>query len=69
MTTKLTERSEWKALEAHYAKMKSLHLRELFSDTARAEAFTLAAGDLRLDLLAGSLQVVEGEGIRPGPAR
>ena len=49
MTTKLTGRSEWKALEAHYAQMEALHLRELFADEGRAEAFTLKAGDLRLD--------------------
>jgi glucose-6-phosphate isomerase len=49
MTIKLTGRSEWKALEAHYAKMEAVHLRELFADTGRAEAFTLKAGDLRLD--------------------
>jgi glucose-6-phosphate isomerase len=49
MTIKLTERSEWKALEAHYAEMEGVHLRELFSDADRVNAFTLAAGDLRLD--------------------
>ena len=32
MTAKLTERSEWKALKAHYAEMKDVHLRDLFSD-------------------------------------
>jgi glucose-6-phosphate isomerase len=49
MTTKLIGRSEWKALETHYAKMEAEHLRDMFSDAGRAEAFTLEAGDLRLD--------------------
>jgi len=49
MTTKLTGRSEWKALKSHYSSMEKLHLRDLFTDTGRAEAFTLEAGDLRLD--------------------
>ena len=49
MTTKLTERSEWKALEAHYSGMKDLHLRDLFSDSSRASKFTLHAADLLLD--------------------
>ncbi len=49
MTTKLTERSEWKALETHYAEMKDRHLRDLFADSGRAARFTLQAGDLRLD--------------------
>jgi glucose-6-phosphate isomerase len=49
MTAKLTERSEWKALEAHYAEVKDLHLRDLFADPQRAGAFTLRAEDLLLD--------------------
>jgi glucose-6-phosphate isomerase len=49
MTIKLTERSEWKALAAHLEEMKPVHLRDLFSDPDRAAAFTLQAGDLRLD--------------------
>ncbi|QBG46557.1 glucose-6-phosphate isomerase [Verrucomicrobia bacterium S94] len=49
MTAKLTERSEWKALEAHFADAKDVHLRDLFTDPARADAFTLQAEDLRLD--------------------
>ena len=48
-TPKLTERSEWKALEAHHAEMKDVHLRDLFSDSDRAAQFTLEAGDLLLD--------------------
>ncbi len=49
MTTKLTERSEWKALEVHYAEMKGTHIRDLFSDAGRAAQFTLKAEDLLLD--------------------
>ncbi len=49
MTTKLTERSEWKALNTHYADMKDTHLRDLFSDSGRAAQFTLQAEDLLLD--------------------
>lgn len=49
MTTKLTERSEWKALNAHYAEMKDAHLRDLFAGADRAAEFTLQTGDLRLD--------------------
>jgi glucose-6-phosphate isomerase len=49
MTTKLTGRSEWKALESHHTEIEALHLRDLFADQSRAEAFTLEAGDLRLD--------------------
>ena len=49
MTSKLTERSEWKALEVHYAEMKDAHIRDLFADTGRAAQFTLKAGDLLLD--------------------
>ena len=49
MTTKLTERSEWKALEAHFLEMKDVHLRDLFAETGRAAQFTLTADDLRLD--------------------
>ncbi|NLX24887.1 MAG: glucose-6-phosphate isomerase [Lentisphaerae bacterium] len=49
MTSKLTERSEWKALEAHYAQMKGQHLRDLFADAGRAEQFSLKAEELLLD--------------------
>ncbi len=49
MTMKLTERSEWKALDAHFAETKDLHLRDLFADAGRAARFTLRSGDLRLD--------------------
>ncbi len=49
MTAKLTERSEWKALEAHYAEMKDAHLRDLFADSSRSAQFTLKAEELLLD--------------------
>ncbi|MCF7816952.1 MAG: glucose-6-phosphate isomerase [Kiritimatiellales bacterium] len=49
MTTRLTERSEWKALEAHFADIKDAHLRDLFSDASRAAQFTLKTEDLLLD--------------------
>ncbi len=49
MTEKLTERSEWKALESHYAETKNAHLRDLFADEGRAAQFTMKAEDLLLD--------------------
>ena len=49
MTAKLTERSEWKALEAHYSEMKDVHIRDLFTEAGRAGEFTLKADDLLLD--------------------
>jgi glucose-6-phosphate isomerase len=49
MTTKLTERSEWKALESHFSKMNNVHMRDLFSDSERAPKFTMRAEDLLLD--------------------
>ncbi len=49
MTSKLTERSEWKALEAHFANVKDAHLRDLFADSGRAAQFILKAEDLLLD--------------------
>ena len=49
MTPKLTERSEWRALESHFSDMKNAHLRGLFADSGRAEQFTLKAEDLLLD--------------------
>jgi glucose-6-phosphate isomerase len=40
----------WKALEAHAAEMKQLHLRELFvNDTNRFEKFTLSTKDIIFD--------------------
>ncbi|MDF7824700.1 glucose-6-phosphate isomerase [Pontiellaceae bacterium B12227] len=49
MTAKLTERSEWKALESHYSEIKDAHLRDLFTETGRAADFSLKAEDLLLD--------------------
>ena len=49
MTIRLTERSEWKALEAHYSGIRGLHLRDLFSEADRAARFTLKAEDLLFD--------------------
>ncbi|WP_372845195.1 glucose-6-phosphate isomerase, partial [Pontiella sp.] len=49
MIAKLTERSEWKALETHYSEIKDTHLRDLFADAGRAAEFTLKAEELLLD--------------------
>lgn len=46
----LTSLPEWKALSAHYGKIKDVHLRELFSqDPERAEKFTLEAAGIYFD--------------------
>jgi glucose-6-phosphate isomerase len=46
----LTQRPSWKALEAHYAEVKTLHLRELFAqDPARGQRYTCEAAGLYLD--------------------
>jgi len=46
----LASRPAWKALEAHHAKVKDLHLRQLFADDpARGERLTLEAAGLFLD--------------------
>jgi glucose-6-phosphate isomerase len=46
----LASRPAWKALEAHHAKVKDLHLRQLFAeDPARGERLTLEAAGLFLD--------------------
>jgi glucose-6-phosphate isomerase len=45
-----TETRAWRALEAHHAEVKDLHLRELFAkDPGRAERFTAEAAGLFLD--------------------
>ena len=49
MTTRLTDRQEWKALEAHWEQIKDTRLRDLFTDSKRAEQFTLSAEDILLD--------------------
>lgn len=47
---RLTERPAWKALEAHYATMRHLHLRQLFDDDPRrGERLTAEAVGLYLD--------------------
>jgi glucose-6-phosphate isomerase len=47
---RLTELPEWRALEAHAAKMREVHLRSLFADDpSRAERFTAGAAGLYLD--------------------
>jgi glucose-6-phosphate isomerase len=44
------ERPAWKALEAHYQKIRTLHLRDLFSqDPDRARRFTAETVDIYLD--------------------
>ena len=48
--TQLTEGPAWKALKAHYEKVRTLHLRQLFADDAsRGETLTLEAVGLYLD--------------------
>jgi glucose-6-phosphate isomerase len=46
----LRDRPAWKALEAHYANVRELHLRQLFAnDPKRGERFALDAAGLYLD--------------------
>jgi glucose-6-phosphate isomerase len=46
----LTQRAAWKALEAHYAKIRELHLRRLFAeDPKRGERLTAEAVGIYLD--------------------
>jgi glucose-6-phosphate isomerase len=46
----ITESVEWKALAAHHADIRGLHLRDLFDwDPLRAERMSLETGDLYLD--------------------
>ncbi len=48
--TPLTERPAWKALEAHYRKIRELHLRELFADDPqRGERMTAEAAGIYFD--------------------
>ena len=48
--TPLTQRPAWKALEEHYQKARSLHLRTLFAqDPRRGERFALEAAGIYLD--------------------
>ena len=47
---KLTDSTAWQALEAHYAKIKDAHLRQLFADDpGRAERFTVDGVGILLD--------------------
>src|SRR5215212_6719005 len=49
-TAPLTQRSTWKALEAHYRKIRRVHLRQLFADDpSRGERFTVTGAGLYLD--------------------
>jgi glucose-6-phosphate isomerase len=46
----VTKRPAWKALEGHYAKVRGLHLRELFADDPRrGERMTVEAAGMYLD--------------------
>ena len=46
----LTKRAAWKALDAHYKKIQSLHLRTLFADDPkRGERLTAEAAGIYLD--------------------
>jgi glucose-6-phosphate isomerase len=48
--TSLSERPAWKALAAHYQKIRDMHLRQIFvDDPARGERFTVEAGGIFLD--------------------
>ena len=48
--TELTETGAWKALQAHYAEVADLHLRDLFAaDPTRGETFTAEGAGLYLD--------------------
>ncbi|HVM61541.1 MAG TPA: glucose-6-phosphate isomerase [Verrucomicrobiae bacterium] len=48
--TILTERRAWKALEAHYASLKDVHLRRLFADDPnRGQRFAVEGAGLYLD--------------------
>jgi len=50
MTAPLTQRPEWKALQAHHATVRDVHLRELFAkDAQRGERFTAEGAGLFLD--------------------
>ena len=50
MTTPLRERPAWSALEAHYAEIRDLHLRDLFAeDASRGERLGAEGAGLYLD--------------------
>ena len=47
---RLSERPAWKALEAHFAAIRNLHLRQLFADDPhRGERFTAEVAGIYLD--------------------
>ncbi len=49
-TEALTQRPAWKALQAHHAKVKDLHLRKLFAeDPRRGERLAVEAAGIYLD--------------------
>ena len=49
-TASLSERPAWKALGAHYQKIRDMHLRQMFvDDPARGERFTVETGGIFLD--------------------
>ncbi|HLX10484.1 MAG TPA: glucose-6-phosphate isomerase [Thermoanaerobaculia bacterium] len=49
-TPPLTERPSWKALQAHHAQVRELHLRQLFADDpGRGERLTVEAAGICLD--------------------
>jgi glucose-6-phosphate isomerase len=72
--TPLTTRAAWKALEAHYSKIRDLHLRTLFADDpTRGERMALEAGGIYFDYsknritdetLALLVQLAEESGLR-----
>lgn len=45
----LTNLPQWQKLQTHFEKIKETHLRELFQDSTRGEAFSLHAQDIYLD--------------------
>ncbi len=50
MTQRLTETPSWHALQAHYEKIKDIHLRQLFADdSSRGDRLTAEAAGLYLD--------------------
>ena len=74
-TSPTVERPAWKALEAHYQKVRKLHLRQLFADdSTRGERLTAEAVGIYLDYsknritdetLKLLLQLSEESGLRP----
>ena len=46
----LTQSPQWKALENHAVEMKKTHLRDLFSDSARFDQFSIDRGELEMFL-------------------